>query len=233
MSDTHRLAHSTTGKTVTPYAANFNTVSSAVLSLGPQAMVVDPTPLRTRVQAAARALASLNMTEGGARASHAQPMNAQDLLAILGTSWTPLRERLGRMTEADLDRALARGATVRERAAEAAFWVETIPPVIAEGVRRGGQAPPEEWHGGDRFEGWPDSNGHFVREAAWARRHPTAELLGRMDLAQSRAEAAVATLTDSEIAGGYDFAGQTDLHIEGKIRSCGDGLYARLLADLA
>jgi predicted DNA-binding transcriptional regulator YafY len=206
---------------------------SAVLSLGPRATVVDPLSLRRRVETAARALAALNMTEGVGRGSQAEPMTAQDLLAILETSWTPLRERLGHMTEADLDRVLSRGGTVRERAAEAAFWVETIPPVIAEGVRRGGQVPLEEWHGGDRFVGWPDSDGHFIREAAWARRHRTDELLGRMDRAQSRARSAVSTLSDAEIASGYDFAGLTNLHIEDKIRSCGDGLYAQLLADLA
>jgi hypothetical protein len=211
---------------------NEHEAASAVLGLGPHAAVIGPSGLRQRVATAARELASLNMTGGVGHEVQPGPMDATDLIAILDMSWAPVRERVGGMPDADLDRTLPRGGTVRERAAEAAFWVETIPPVIAEGVRQRAQVPQEEWLGGDRFEGWPDSEGHFAREAAWARLHRTDQLLARMDLAQARARAAVATLSDHEIAAVYDFAGLTGLHIEDKIRSCGEGLYGRLLADL-
>lgn len=157
-------------------------------------------------------------------------MTADDLVAILETRWEPVRARLAALSEDDLDRPLP-GGTVRERAAEAVFWAETIPPVIAD--LRKQQLATEGWYGGEPFEGWGDDAWHLEREARWARAHSKAELLARADRAQSRARAAVATLTDAEIATEHQLFGTYGgFRIENKIRDCYGGMYGRLLADL-
>jgi hypothetical protein len=157
-------------------------------------------------------------------------MTADDLVAILDSEWVPVRARLGALAEDGFDRPLP-GGTVRERAAEAVFWAETIPPVIAD--LRKQQMAPQDWYGGAPFQGWGDNAWHLEREARWARAHSKAELLARADRAQSRARACVATLTDDEIAADHELFGMYGgFRIERKIRECYGGMFGGLLADL-
>jgi hypothetical protein len=79
--------------------------------------------------------------------------------------------------------------------------METIEPVIV-GMFRGLPIEDRDWYGGDELAisgGWPRTDVHNAREAAWARSRPPAEVLARLDAAHGRALDVVATLTDEEV----------------------------------
>jgi hypothetical protein len=78
-----------------------------------------------------------------------------------------------------------------------------VPPFINGFYRKRGWGDRETWHGGDAFDdskGWPEADVHNAREAAWARRHATDQVLNRLDSAHARVVELVDTLTPDELA---------------------------------
>lgn len=112
------------------------------------------------------------------------------------------------------------------------------------------EPPPAQWYGGSDLgigdgEPWPTNEVHRAREAAWARSVSDGEVLTRLDRADDRAVAAVATLTADEFrpgSGPADTTGIDPTHdwtrltnnerMVSKANSCTYSLYDELLEQL-
>ena len=120
---------------------------------------------------------------------------------------------------------------LRARLAELAFWVETCVPVIADLHRA--EVPIAEWYGGDPYEGWPDNEGHRSREAKWASKHSTEDVLARLDLAHHRMRHAISTLTQGDLAEPHSVMGFPPFMIEDKMAHAAYGPYEELSRQLS
>jgi len=141
------------------------------------------------------------------------------------TAWLELRQEVDRLDAQDFEARTPAGWTVKEMLAHVAFWAETVEMVIV-GQLRGEPISEAEWYGGDdlRLSGsWPHADVHNAREAEWARRHSTREVLQRLDAAHRRAVTTAASLDDDEMA---------DERYTGKVRANTIYHYTEHLAEL-
>ncbi|MEM9660223.1 MAG: DinB family protein, partial [Planctomycetota bacterium] len=101
------------------------------------------------------------------------------------------------------DQPLSDAWTVKEMLAHLAFWEETSLPVINTIFRGGAEVPVDQWYGGADLElapdaPWPDADTHNEREARWARRRTTDEVIERLRQARENLKTVIATVTDEE-----------------------------------
>ena len=97
-------------------------------------------------------------------------------------AWLALRQEVDRLEPDDFEAVTPAGWTVKEMLAHVAFWAETVEMVIV-GQLRGEPISETEWYGGDDLGlsgAWPHADVHNAREAEWARRHSTREVLQRL-----------------------------------------------------
>jgi hypothetical protein len=129
------------------------------------------------------------------------PRTRAELIDTVEASWRQFRQALAALPPEALDRQTSSGWTVKEMLGHVAFWMETIEPVVV-GMFRGLPIEDRDWYGGDDLAvsgGWPRTDVHNAREAAWARSRPSAEVLARLDAAHRRALDVVGTLTEAEL----------------------------------
>lgn len=124
-------------------------------------------------------------------------------LDMVQAGWGPFRAAVEPLTFDGLDRVTPAGWTVKEMLAHIAFWEETVKPVFVGWFRGEPDEAFEGWYGGDdlaltRNDPWPVADVHNAREAAWARRRQSAEVLARLDRAHRQLVEVVASLSQEE-----------------------------------
>ena len=140
-------------------------------------------------------------------------------------AWLALRQEIDRLRPEDFDARTPAGWTVKEMLAHVAFWAETVEMVIV-GQLRGEPISETDWYGGDDLGvsgAWPHEDVHNAREAEWARRRGTREVLQRLDAAHRRAVMTTASLDDEEMA---------DERYTGRVRANTIEHYTEHLAEL-
>ncbi len=129
---------------------------------------------------------------------------ARRQLDLVEEGWAPFRAVVARLALGDrLERVTPAGWTVKEMLAHIAFWEETVKPVFVGWFRGEPDWFFEGWYGGEdlgltRDDPWPVSDVHNAREAAWAHRRPSDEVVARLERAHRQLVEVVGSLTDEE-----------------------------------
>lgn len=143
------------------------------------------------------------------------PDEVRRIVEAVEAAWLPLRHAAGALAEAQLASTTQAGWTVKEMLAHVAFWDEAVTAVVVGMFRR--QPLPDRWTFGSGFlpgdgEAWAPADVHNAREAAWARRRTSAEVLTRLDGAHADMVALLSTVAEQEASEHRDYFDRLPLH---------------------
>lgn len=123
-----------------------------------------------------------------------------EIIRNIQERWMPFKERVDSLGFLRLERPTASGWSTKQMLGHVAFWDEAVEGAVLSLFRK--LELPEGWRFGSGYRPgpgeWPSFEAHNAREAEWAQRESSSEVIARLESAHAALLRFLETVTDSE-----------------------------------